>query len=299
MCSEHNRVAVSVESSDELPERLPKLDVDARGRLVEHDDRRLVHQGLRHEHPALHSTRERTHVDLGFRREVEVLHHLLDPGAVVVDAEITGLEAQRLAYRKEGIEYQFLWHDPERTARSAILHEHIVPHDLCRASVGADKARENVDEGCLAGAVRSEQPEKLSLRDLEVDTRKRMQPAEALVNVADFDRGRHAGGSPARKISSTPTEAARRLRRAWRGSPSQRASWRGATRSSLLRHDAATPGRGLPRRNRLRLRCGNRPRGRPAADVPPPVRPAPVRYPASPAPRGSTYPPLDGSFFSI
>src|SRR6266480_3938196 len=95
-----------------------------------------------------------------------------------------------------------------------------------------------------------------------------------------------AGGSPARKIRWKPTEAARRLRRAWRDSASQQASWRGAVRSSFVRPDAATPGQGPPRRNRLRSRCENQPRARPAADVLPLARPAPVRYQASPGLRG-------------
>src|SRR5213079_487961 len=90
----------------------------------------------------------------------------------------------------------FLRDDAEGTARSAIVGAHIMAHHPGRAPVGARETCENVDQGGLAGSIGSEQPEKLSLPDLEVDPRERLQLAEALVDVADFDRGRHAGVRP-------------------------------------------------------------------------------------------------------
>src|SRR5258706_203685 len=60
-------------------------------------------------------------------------------------------------------------------------------------AVGAGEARENADQRGLAGSVGPEQPEELSLRDLEVDPRERLQSAEALVDFAELDRRRHAG----------------------------------------------------------------------------------------------------------
>ena len=191
-----DRVAVPVEPLDELPQRLAKLDVDARGRFVEHDHGGLVHQGLRHEHPPLHPARERAHVDFGFGSEVEVPHHLVDPRAIVAHSEIARLEAQGLAHGEERIEYQFLRDDPEGATRGAIVGAHIMAHHPGRAPVGARETRENAYQGGLTGPIGSEQPEKLSLPDLEVDPRERQLLAEALVDVADFDRGRHAGGRP-------------------------------------------------------------------------------------------------------
>ena len=59
--------------ADELPQPLAQLDVDAGGRLVEHDHRRPVHQRLRHQHAPLHAAGERAHVGVGLGREVEVM----------------------------------------------------------------------------------------------------------------------------------------------------------------------------------------------------------------------------------
>src|SRR5204862_6768081 len=106
------------------------------------------------------------------------------------------LEAQGLAHGEERIEYQLLRDDPQGAARSAIVAAHIMAHHPGRAPVGAREARENTDQGGLAGSIGSEQPEKLSLADLEVDPRARLLLAEALVDIADSDRGRHAGGRP-------------------------------------------------------------------------------------------------------
>ena len=94
---EHDGVAVAVEPADELPQPLAQLDVDAGGRLVEHDHRRPVHQRLRDQHPALHAARERAHVGVGLRREVEVVHHLVDPVAVrrAARSSPTGSRASR------------------------------------------------------------------------------------------------------------------------------------------------------------------------------------------------------------
>ena len=48
MRGEDDAVAVAVHAAHELPQAMAQLDVDARGRLVQHDHWRLVHQRLRH-----------------------------------------------------------------------------------------------------------------------------------------------------------------------------------------------------------------------------------------------------------
>jgi hypothetical protein len=71
-----------VEAGDEVPERLPQLDVDAGGRLVEDDDRRPVHQRLGDEDAALHAARELAHVGVGLVGEAEVDEQLVDPASL-------------------------------------------------------------------------------------------------------------------------------------------------------------------------------------------------------------------------
>ena len=49
--------ALLIESAQEIPHRAADLDVDARRRLIEDEQLRLVHQGARDHQPALHAAR--------------------------------------------------------------------------------------------------------------------------------------------------------------------------------------------------------------------------------------------------
>jgi hypothetical protein len=64
-----------------------------------------------------------------------------------------------------------------------VVGAHICAHDARAAGVGARKAGDDVDQGGLAGAVRTEQAEELALLDGE-----RPQLAVVLFNAGDFDR---------------------------------------------------------------------------------------------------------------
>jgi hypothetical protein len=105
-----------VQAGDELPQSLAQLDVDAGGGLVQHDDLRLVHQRLRHQHAALHAARELAHVGIGLVGQAQADKQFVDPVVVVFDAEIAGLDAQRLAHGEEGVEHQLLRHHAELAA---------------------------------------------------------------------------------------------------------------------------------------------------------------------------------------
>jgi hypothetical protein len=160
--------ALLVELGDELPQRLAQLDVDTGGGLVEHDHRRLVHQRLRHQHAALHAARELAHVGRGLVGEAEAVQQLVDPGVVVLDAEVARLDAQRLAHVEEGVEHQLLRHDAELAARLGVVALHVEAVHADGAGRGARQPREHADQGGLAGAVGAEQAEELARLDLEV-----------------------------------------------------------------------------------------------------------------------------------
>ena len=65
----------------------------------------------------------------GLRREVEVVQDLVDPGAVVADAEIAGLDLERLAHGEERVEHELLRHDAERAPRRAVVGDDVVAED--------------------------------------------------------------------------------------------------------------------------------------------------------------------------
>src|SRR5689334_4101423 len=73
MSRQNDAVPVLIHAAYELPQPLAQLDVDAGGRLVEHDYWRFMHQRLRDEHAALHAAGERAHVGFGLAGEIEVM----------------------------------------------------------------------------------------------------------------------------------------------------------------------------------------------------------------------------------
>jgi hypothetical protein len=172
---QQHRVALLVESGDELPQRLAQFHIHAGGGLVQHDHRWLVHQCLRHQHPALHATGELAHVGIGLVGQTEAVQQFVDPGIVVLDPEVAGLEAQGLADIEEGVEHQFLRHDAQATARLREITLHVVPLHQHPPLAGARQTGQDADQGGLAGAIGSEQPEKLAFFDVEADVVKGLE----------------------------------------------------------------------------------------------------------------------------
>ena len=74
---------LSVERRQQLGERLLGLGVHARGRLVEHEQRRLAGQRLRDERALLHSAGERAQRRVGDGREVDSVDRLGDAHSVL------------------------------------------------------------------------------------------------------------------------------------------------------------------------------------------------------------------------
>ena len=207
---EDDRVAVAVQLADELPEALAQLDVHARGGLVEHDDRRLVDERLADQHAALHAAGERSHVGIRLRREVEVMQDLVDPRALLAQAEVTRLELERLAHAEERIEHELLRDDAEASPCGSEIGDDVVAEHAHGAAVGARQSRDDRDERRLAGAVWTEQPEELALRDRQVDAVERPHLPEAARHIPDFDRGVHARerAGPSQARTAPPRGAA-------------------------------------------------------------------------------------------
>jgi hypothetical protein len=102
-------MAFLVETGDELPERLPELDVDP---AVSSSSTitRAVHRRLRHQHRRFMPP-ELAHVGVGLVGQAQVGEQLVDPGIVAVHA-VAALDAQRLADAEERVEYQLLRNVP-------------------------------------------------------------------------------------------------------------------------------------------------------------------------------------------
>jgi hypothetical protein len=187
MRGEHDSVPVVVQAPYETPKPLAQFDVDARGGLIEHDHRGLVHQRLRHQHATLHAAGQGSHVGAGFGRQVEMVHHLVDPVAVGAQPEIAGLELERLAHREERVEHQLLRHHSQHAPRAAVIVDHVGTHDLHAARAGSRQPGDDADQRGLAGPVRPEQSEDLPGFDGERHAGERLKRAVALLDIPDLD----------------------------------------------------------------------------------------------------------------
>ena len=166
---EQHRRARRVERAHMAPQLLAELDVDARGRLVEHQDRRVVHHRLGDHEPPAHAARERARIGVGLVGQADRLQQLHGAALGARHAIEPGLEGQHLARREEGVEIELLGHDADRGARLARIAVDVDVPDADRARGLVDQARHDVDQGRLASAVRAEQAEQRAARDVEID----------------------------------------------------------------------------------------------------------------------------------
>jgi hypothetical protein len=80
--------------------------------------------------------------------------------------------------------------DPEPRVVVAGEPRHVAPVEDDRARVDAERARDQVQDRRLAGPVRADDPERLTLLEREVEALNRPQRAEGLGDVAEVEQGR-------------------------------------------------------------------------------------------------------------
>ncbi|CFN70445.1 Uncharacterised protein [Bordetella pertussis] len=134
-----------------------------------------VHQGLRHQHAALHAVRQRAHVGIGLVGQAQVEQDFVDPVVVAAQAEIAGLDAQRLAHGEEWVVDQLLRHHAQGPAGGLVVGHDVVAAHAGAAGGGVRQAGQDRDQGGLAGAVGAEQAEELAVLDLQADIVERLE----------------------------------------------------------------------------------------------------------------------------
>ena len=155
----HARIA---QEADHLPHVLPQLDIDAGRRLVEKQHLRLVRQGLGDQHAALHPSRQRHDLAVFPVPQRQVREHLLDLSGIGRLAEQAAAEADRRPDALERIARQLLRHQADHRARGAVVLEDVMAAHRHGARGRRHDAADDVDERCLAGAVRPQQAEDLA-----------------------------------------------------------------------------------------------------------------------------------------
>jgi len=109
-----------------------------------------------------------------FLLELHELDHLVDGPAPRV---VAAVHLDELGDRQIALDAALLEHDPHPLAQLPRARRGIDPEDR-RLAVGAQSVPlEDLDRRRLTGAVRAEQAEHLSTRDLEADTANHLDPA--------------------------------------------------------------------------------------------------------------------------
>ena len=200
-------MAFAVEPGDEGPQGLAQFHIHAGGGLIQHDDGRLMHQSLRHQYPALHAARERTHIGIGLGLQIEVPHQLVDPTLIVANAEVAGLQLQGFAHAEKRIEHQLLRNHTQRPARCTKIAADIVPHDSHLTAIGPRQSGKNADQRSFTGTVRTQQSEKFALAHLQVNTGECLSATKALGNCLNFygvGRGSHGKHRESERMVTAP-----------------------------------------------------------------------------------------------
>ena len=135
---EQDRRALGVDPLDVLPQLQPQLDVDARGRLVEDQQPRPVHQRPGEDQPPLHAARERARavVALGGEREgVEQLRGAL-AALLARHPEVAAVVVERLLDVRNQSRLRSCGASPTASAGLAVVVDRVVAEDADRARVG-------------------------------------------------------------------------------------------------------------------------------------------------------------------
>jgi hypothetical protein len=189
---QQDRRALAAQVADDLPDLATTPGIEACRRLVEEEDARLREQTGREVELQSHATRVGLRRPVGSIRELEALEQLRRAAAGVCAREpeqppehLEVLTAgQQLVHRRE------LTGQREQLAHARRLGHHVVAEQLGPPCIRFEQRHQDADERCLAGAVRAEQTEHLTLRNLEVDAGERSRRPEPLDHTADTDGGR-------------------------------------------------------------------------------------------------------------
>ena len=184
------------EAEELLPELAPALRVDARRRLVEHQQLGLVDGGRREREPLLPPARERPGPRAAVGDEPGVVEHRREPGAPATppEPEDLGGEVEVLLDREILVEREVLGHVADRGAQALGVARHAVAEHLRRAGGRLEEPHQHAHERRLARAVRPEAAEDLAPPHGEVDAVDGDARAEAAREPAGQDRDRGCVG---------------------------------------------------------------------------------------------------------
>ena len=168
---QEHRDAPRVHAFDRLPQREAALRVEARGRLVEEEHRRVVRDRARNLNALRHAARELVRESAGALAQPEIGEQLVGahPRVLRMEAEVHPMHREVLADGERAIERAELRHDADRALHRRRVGAHVDPIHGYASRRRFHAGRADAHRRRLACAVRSEQPEDLATAHLEVD----------------------------------------------------------------------------------------------------------------------------------
>ena len=185
---EHGHAVLGGQACDLLPQRRAALDVEARRRLVEEQNPRVVDEREREVKPTLHPTRVAADAAIGGLVQSDALEQLVAaPGSVRArEALERGLQSQVLAAGEHRVERGLLQRGTDRRAHLRALAHDVVAGDARGSRRGGQQRGQHQHRRGLSGAVGSEEAVDLARRYDEIDP---VDGARPLAELADELRG--------------------------------------------------------------------------------------------------------------
>ena len=175
--------------------------VDAKGRLVEQQDLRLVDQRTRQAELLLHAARQLAGQPVLERRKIGKFKQALHARRTLGLRHLVqvGVEVQVLEHRHVGVQAEALRHVGDDVLHAFRVTRHADAAERRVAGRRTQHAGQHAQRRCLAGAVGADQAEQLAARHIEAQRIHRGDLAEAARQALDVDRcagwiGRGGGG---------------------------------------------------------------------------------------------------------
>ncbi len=169
MRRQKNRLTFSVEFAQQIPHRAARLRIEPGGRLVEEQNRRIVHQRAPDLQSLNHAAGKTIDLFIGPIDQLEPFEQSSCSRLALLlrHAEIFGVEQKDLTRRQAAIKVVDLRHDADASLDRHRVLRHFKAFNSRRAAGRQNTRRQHANRRGLAGAVRTEQTKKLAARDFK------------------------------------------------------------------------------------------------------------------------------------
>ncbi len=182
--------ALFIELFDIIPNKAPGLGVEAEGGLVQKKDLRPMDQSPGDLQPPLHPPGIFLDENRGFLCQVDQLQDQIDPSSPLLPLDVVHhrMKIEVLFSGELAVKGGLLEDDADAFPDAVPALGHVETGDLSESRRRFEKGGQHVDRGRLAGAVRPEKPEQLTLWDGKGDMVHSRQAVELLGQILDPDR---------------------------------------------------------------------------------------------------------------